>query len=1701
MRTVRILLGATCLSLLPALAQGAWPSTSASRLTISAGNLTDMEGDGYYGLVLGWTSGTGDAYAQHLNPVGTEVWQTGGGFLVANTGLAATEVAVTDDGLVGGYVAWTDDIDGGSRIYLMRLRDVAIVQSLTATGANQVTFCRDFRGPLAFTSGGTTVSSEEVTLTGNVTFAQDSNKVIGDGATDFLGEVQAGDYVSYDTDDEWTKVLSVVDGEITLVAPYAGTGGGPANLGKRKANLTGEVLQGEFIKATAHLDSAYTEVQSVAIDGLSITLVAGGYLGATTSGAAVNGSRVTGDVSAFLGEVRKGDLVKLDAHAATAWTKVLTVSSNTVLSLAEPYRGAAGSGAANVTPTLSLGAASFASGSPNVGGGTDFESTVEPGDFIRLDADGIWVQVASVTDDNNLVLTANYPGTGGATGATLQRAIDFKVPVSIDGETCHSAHLMGTNSGVFVAYLNETMGIPTTDPDVVPRLQLAFFDGEGYEQWTTGLGYVHPDHSGYVDGQDRDFSVRMYPDTEGGVIIVWDEPVYVNEFDTLKRPGSTWAARINQSGEGVWGNDPLLLYRRGEDQLNPSIINTATVSPDGEGGLWVSGRYWIPELNNPDPDIIDRANVVMTNRLLPSGDFDWEEWTLGMEWDSWEKGFAYSYPTYAQYETNQSEPRVVADGAGGVYSLVKDDRKSRPGGGVEIDLTGTMDFVNGSAFVDGTGTLFWGEVAPGDSIEANDSGIWYVVEDVESDIRLRLEQPFAEASLVGTTGDVLRPDYRSPDENLYAQHIGDRGALERWWDDDADGWWGYYIAGVWYWDYYDWRGGTAVDVGVYTKKESAAICEPWIWNDPVEGAVLQNNLVSVWSDESAGNYDIRLSETGEYLDNSDDPWPIEMWPVTPLTVCDAAGDQPGANKKLFVKADERFGIYFGWTETGGNIYAKHANYFPIYDAGRADPIGPGPDIFPAPPPANFAAVAGPGEVKLSWDNPLSAPGGVKPLKDWAGTMIRRSSMGYPITPEEGDFVYAGPDSNDPDPDFIDTDVVSGVLYYYSAFTFDTELSNKNYSAPVFASVLVGFDDVNNFVATGENGAVRLTWDIPAGADYEGVVILRSETTYPDIGDVTDPAYVVVVLDNTVDFYLDDDSGSDLTNGVVYYYTAFAYDGAGDPTDTDPLNQPNWSNGVMSSAAPLAKVATLATEPRDGRVNLTWTFTDTTGIAGVMIRRSEVESPTSPTDGDLVAEVSGTTDVTHTDDAVVNGTTYYYAAFSYDSALNYATPAWPDPESVVPGDYIPPAAPDTFEADPGDGMVSLSWNNPSDADFTEVFIRWSTTTQPLLVTDGSDGYSGGNESVIHGSEVSLENGMTYYYTIFAVDDKGNVSAGTPAAPSPVIPLDPGPPSDITITAEAELAGGQPQIKLTYNIPTDDDLKGYRLFRTTTATSPSPSGDDDLLQEEEVNAAGEPLPLAMELIDTDVTVGVTYHYWIWAYDDESPANYSVNPGYASETAVDNFPPTISGVSVNTDAPTRVSTISWTVQDVGGTVSSYVEWGTTTGCFSGTASTTGAGSFSQAISDLPGSTTIYYRIVATDSYGEQATYLDDFPSAALLVPSQDNDSGTPDGMADQWETDNFGDTSRDGTGDFDGDGLTDLEEYRHGTDPKLADTDGDGMSDSDEVTSTPPTDPNVGILGAPLEGDGSCGSGGHAPLAWVLVFVAVMPFLKRRRVAQAK
>ena len=76
-------------------------------------------------------------------------------------------------------------------------------------------------------------------------------------------------------------------------------------------------------------------------------------------------------------------------------------------------------------------------------------------------------------------------------------------------------------------------------------------------------------------------------------------------------------------------------------------------------------------------------------------------------------------------------------------------------------------------------------------------------------------------------------------------------------------------------------------------------------------------------------------------------------------------------------------------------------------------------------------------------------------------------------------------------------------------------------------------------------------------------------------------------------------------------------------------------------------------------------------------------------------------------------------------------------------------------------------------------------------------------------------------------------------------------------------------------------------------------------------------------------------------------------------------------------------------------------------------------------------------------------------LTILSDDVDN---DGLSDKWETTYFDSTtSQDGNGDYDGDGLTNSQEYStYFTNPSKSDTDGDGMSDAWEVQyALDPTD----------------------------------------------
>jgi len=120
-------------------------------------------------------------------------------------------------------------------------------------------------------------------------------------------------------------------------------------------------------------------------------------------------------------------------------------------------------------------------------------------------------------------------------------------------------------------------------------------------------------------------------------------------------------------------------------------------------------------------------------------------------------------------------------------------------------------------------------------------------------------------------------------------------------------------------------------------------------------------------------------------------------------------------------------------------------------------------------------------------------------------------------------------------------------------------------------------------------------------------------------------------------------------------------------------------------------------------------------------------------------------------------------------------------------------------------------------------------------------------------------------------------------------------------------------------------------------------------------------------------------------------------------------------------------------------------------------------------------YAFVKWTDRQGNPPAGIGDPTSSAVSVPLNTDltlkavyiADADDDGMEDAWETEKFGDTEvSDGTGDADGDGLSDLEEFRLGADPLNADTDGDGMPDGWEAANN--LDPLEGDAMANPDGD---------------------------------
>ncbi len=188
--------------------------------------------------------------------------------------------------------------------------------------------------------------------------------------------------------------------------------------------------------------------------------------------------------------------------------------------------------------------------------------------------------------------------------------------------------------------------------------------------------------------------------------------------------------------------------------------------------------------------------------------------------------------------------------------------------------------------------------------------------------------------------------------------------------------------------------------------------------------------------------------------------------------------------------------------------------------------------FPPFPPQNLQAVAGNGQVTLSWSTPVSDGG--SPLIEYRVYRSTTSGSGYVLVASVADDVTT----------YTDDSVSNGVTYYYVVRAVNAlgESANSNEVSVTPATVPSA---PQNLQAVAGNGQVTLSWSAPVSDGGSPLIeyrVYRSTTS--------GSGYVLVAsVADGVTTYTDDS----VSNGVTYYYVVRAVNALGESANSNEVS--------------------------------------------------------------------------------------------------------------------------------------------------------------------------------------------------------------------------------------------------------------------------------------------------------------------------------------------------------------------------------------------------------------------------------------------------------------------------------------------------------------------------------------------------------------------
>jgi hypothetical protein len=199
---------------------------------------------------------------------------------------------------------------------------------------------------------------------------------------------------------------------------------------------------------------------------------------------------------------------------------------------------------------------------------------------------------------------------------------------------------------------------------------------------------------------------------------------------------------------------------------------------------------------------------------------------------------------------------------------------------------------------------------------------------------------------------------------------------------------------------------------------------------------------------------------------------------------------------------------------------------------------------------------------------------------------------------------------------------------------------------------------------------------------------------------------------------------------------------------------NTGGNGSAPAAPTGFTAAAA----NAQVNLTWTASS--GATSYYLKRS--------TTSGAEIQIAALSATTYADNAVTNGTKYFYVVSAYNSYGASANSAEASATPVAPPPPTIPAVPTGLQATGGNAQVSLIWTASAGA--TSYNVKRSTTS--------GTGYTRlANPAVASYTDTTVTNGIAYFYVVSALNSAGESGNSNQATATPANAV-----ADVTITID-------------------------------------------------------------------------------------------------------------------------------------------------------------------------------------------------------------------------------------------------------------------------------------------------------------------------------